>query len=292
MTSPPLHALQRGVYQEWFQTKCAQIGEEIPSERKLVWESGESVDLIMALGGVVQIRPELERLDLAFQADEQLQTYWYVPKHRIRFVGVHDPSIRQALRERGELWRTNSVMDGIDDVSMGIEQFQVALGVLPIYYYNPHTGTRFLTVHDFESLKGQPNELLAKQLNEIAEHCLNRNRHQHPEIAFFGADPLRFGSSNFVDKHFSESDPELLRGEHATLVKLFARATRSEHQGRDLSTRSPRQHLLATLSSAALGAESGRPTMSQIGGDVFSSVVWLPGGRFVESEFVFESLFP
>ena len=293
ITSPPLHALQRAQFSDWFEEKLAAKGSPAATTRKLAWETGESVDLILAIGGLVLIRPEIERLDLAFWADEMLQAQWKVPKHRIRFVGIQDPRIRQALRKRGELWRTNSVIENSERLAAPVEMLQVALEVLPIYYYNPHTGTRYLTFKDFQGLAEQAPAMLARQLNEIAEHAVKRNRHGHAEIAFFGADPLQFGAPNFVQARFDESDPERLHERHRDLVQRFEQATPETLRGLNLGTRSELRELLAVLS--ATGPERDpvtTPWDRTQQSDPPMSVRWLPGGCFTNGEFIFETIFP
>jgi len=293
VTHPPLHALQRCEFSDWFVDHCAAKAQPIPHERKVSWESGESVDLILALGGTVLIRPEIERLDLAFEADEQLQRLWKVPKHKIRFVGTQDPRVRQALRERGELWRTNPVIEGPDRLTAPLDKLQVALEVLPIYYYNPHTGTRFLTLSDFKGLAQHPIQLLTRQLTEIAEHCIKCNRHGHPEIAFYGVDPLRFGAPNFVELRFDANDPESLLRDHARLVKRFTEATPPLLHGNDLNSRIERLELLSVLSAPTGHSHPHHASAPGVGfAESPMSVRWLPGGCFQEGEFVFESLFP
>ena len=88
ITAPPLHAMQREAFKDWFRKAQSERGEPSPNELKLGWEAGESVDLFFAIGARVIIRPELERLDLAFEADEMLQNKWGVPRHRISFMSV------------------------------------------------------------------------------------------------------------------------------------------------------------------------------------------------------------
>ena len=293
ITSPPLHALQRAQFSDWFEEKLAAKGSPAVTPLKLAWETGESVDLILAIGGLVLIRPEIERLDLAFWADEMLQSTWNVPKHRIRFVGIQDPRIRQALRQRGELWRTNPVIESTDRLASPVETLQVALEVLPIYYYNPHTGTRYLTFKDFQDLATQPPGMLARQLNEIAEHAVKRNRHGHAEIAFFGADPLHFGAPNFVQATFDAGDPERLQREHRDLAQRFEKATPERLRGLSLGSRSELRELLAVLS--ATGPERdpvSTPWDRTLQLEPSMSVRWLPGGCFKNGEFVFETIFP
>jgi hypothetical protein len=154
VTWPPMHALQREAFKEWLRVQTPAGLRPPPSDKQLAWEAEESVDLIIAPGDVVQIRPELERLDLALEADEELERDWRVPLHRIRFLSVRDPRVRQSLRERGALWRISAQPFGREEINEAIAQARVAIGGLALYFYNPHTGTRFVTFHEFTRLGG------------------------------------------------------------------------------------------------------------------------------------------
>ena len=71
-----MHALQREAFKDWFRESQTKAAQPPHTDSKIGWEAAESVDLIFAPGGMVLIRPELERLDLAFSADEKLQIGW------------------------------------------------------------------------------------------------------------------------------------------------------------------------------------------------------------------------
>jgi hypothetical protein len=286
-----MHTLQRVEFMDWFPEQQAVAGRPAPRSQKLTWEAKESVDLILAPGDVIQIRPELERLDLAFAADQQLQDAWGVPRHRIRFLSVRDQRVRQALRERGELWRMSAPASGPEEIRAAIAHARVAIAERDLYYYNPHTGTRFVTFAGFAKLAILEDGALARQLAEIAEHCLKRNRHGHPEVAFFGVDSLRFGAPNFVGVRFAELAPPDLRAQHAALITRFCEATEP-----GLREDNPEANVwrLEMFSAIACEPREDMPhgVLPGLSPDFFLRVRWLPGGRFEEGEFVFAPVFP
>ena len=291
ITSPPIHTFQRVAFMDWFPGQQAASGLPAPSRQRLAWEAKESVDLILAPGDVIQIRPELERLDLAFEADQQLQDGWEVPLHRIRFLSVRDLRVRQALRERGELWRMSAAPSGPDQISAAVAHSRVAIAERDLYYYNPHTGTRFVTCASFANLATLDDVALARQLSEIAEHCLKRNRHGHPEVAFFGVDVLRFGAPNFVGVSFAELDPQALRNQHAALTSRFREATEPGLREDDPEANGWRLRMFAAIASEPSEGMLPGP-LQGLSSEFSPRIRWLPGGRFEEGEFVFASIFP
>lgn len=280
-----MHALQREEFKEWLTRGAAPTGA-VPSEHRLTWEAGESVDLILATGDVVLIRPELERLDLALEADRLLQELWNVPRHRIHFLSVRDPRVRQALRERGELWRMSappSTPEQIDDV---IAHSRVAIHEQPIYFYSFHTGTRYVTSPDFAALSALEDGALARQLDEIAEHSGRRNRHSQPEVAFFGADVLKFGAPNFVGLKFATMAPSVVRERHAALATQFHDAVES-----DLRMADGRSAIWRMRMFSAIGTNPSDEFLPEVlpgvGAEFFPRIRWLPGGSFEDGEFIF-----
>jgi len=290
VTWPPMHALQREVFKEWFTGECRRLGKQPPKPSKLEWEAAESVDLIFNVGDLVLIRPEVERLDLAFSAGDKLREQWRVPCHRIRFLSVRDPRVRQALRERGELWRISAPPTEHEEISEAIAHSRVAIGEGSIYYYNPHTGTRYVTCAEFARLAQLEDEALARQLDEIAQHCVKRNRHGHPEVAFVGVDALRFGGPNFAELAFLELPPAALRARHAMLIRQFREATEPAVQVDTPKERGWQLRMFSAISAEQQG-ERAQDDLQGLGPEFAPRVRWLPGGSFEEGEFLFAQVF-
>ena len=176
VTKKGIHALQRVM---WL--------EELAKERPLTpsaedAEIAESVDLIFTDDQVL-IRTNPDRMDLAFKADEVLQTM--VSKRAIRFLNTSSAKVRSALRARGENWRMARQPISQDDMAALIGHAKVAIGERPIYYYNPATGTRFLTAGAYAEVKDLSPADFRRQVEEIVAGLNKRNRTGHPEIDLF-----------------------------------------------------------------------------------------------------------
>ena len=96
VTRKGVHAMQRVMWLD----ELSKEKPLTPAEEDA--EIAESVDLIFT-DELVLIRPNPDRMDLAFRADEELQKM--VSKRAIRFLNTNSAKVRAALRERGENWR-------------------------------------------------------------------------------------------------------------------------------------------------------------------------------------------
>src|SRR5256885_2289452 len=97
--TPAIHACQRLALIE--QVNGQRAGRSLPplslaQEQQI---SSRSVDLIFETDHIL-IRPNPEQMDLAFLADEILQTL--VSKRLVRFLSLSDPRVREAIKRRGE----------------------------------------------------------------------------------------------------------------------------------------------------------------------------------------------
>ena len=275
VTDPPLHALQRDVFKTWLAEKSEG---RTPNQLKLEWEATESVDVFFMPGGYVVIRPELERLDLALNADEMLQELCHIPLCKIMFLSVQDKRVRQALRERGELWRISSAVTRGSQSSLLLTS-RVGIANQSLYYYNPHTGTRYLTCAAFDDLSTLNEEPLRNQLSEIEQYCSRRNRHGYPEVAFFGADNLKFGSPNFFGVNFQQLSSNDLRFLHAKLLLQFKDGAEKPLQGYNRQDSQYQAQLHAAL---AFNQDVPSEKLKDYG-----NILWLPGGSFINGEFHF-----
>lgn len=175
-------------------------------------------------------------------------------------------------------------------ISEAIEHSRVGIGEGAIYHYNANTGTRFITVAEFERLGRLDHATLARQLDEIAQHCIQRNRHGHPEIDFLGVDALRFGGPNFAGLSFSALTPEQLRAEFAALVRRFREAAAPDLREDRLLSKAWQLRMYAAIASEE--REDLVPEALQgLGSEVAPRIRWLPGGRFDGGEFIFATVF-
>ena len=182
VTRPGVHAMQRMMWIDDLNAGRAAAGLPSLTEQEEEAELAASVDLIFT-DRHVMIRPDPDRMDLAFQADEELQKL--VSKRKIRFLNTHAAKVRNALRARGENWRMARVPISQEDMVELIERSKVAITGEPIYYYNIFTGTRYVTVGGAEVLASLPADKLRAQLKEAQAMLQRRNRMGHPEIDLF-----------------------------------------------------------------------------------------------------------
>ncbi|HPC61373.1 MAG TPA: hypothetical protein PKX23_11985, partial [Verrucomicrobiota bacterium] len=131
--SPGVHALQRMAFID--QLNASRQTQGLPplspaEEEELALTS---VDLIFETDQVL-IRPDPERMDLAFAADEWLQGL--VSKRRIKFLQVADRRVREAIKRRGECWRLSGVPKTQEAKQRLVLSSKVRINGRPIYYYN------------------------------------------------------------------------------------------------------------------------------------------------------------
>lgn len=287
-TSPPAHVFQRLAFEQWVTEQLTEPDGTPPTEAKVRWELAQSVDLVFEPDGWLLIRPELDRMDLALRADQMLQEDLGVERQRIRFCYANDRRVRQALRERGELWRTTTQPDDPRHYADEVRKARVALEEGGIYYINAATGTRYLTCERFSLLASLSDAALARQLDEIARYCTQRNRHGHPEISFYGAEPLRFGGPNFEGRTFAGLPSEQLRAAHAEFVRRFKVAVPAALWRDDFGSKGWLAGMHATLTSQA---GDTRAPDSVTGQAMDSRIRWLLGGRFEDRELIYDPVF-
>ena len=204
-TAPPcVHAWQRMALIE--RLNSIRIANALPA---LTLEEEErlcasSVDLIFDPDHVL-IRPNPERMDLAFEADERLLDV--VTKREIQFLSVSDARVREAIKRHGECWRLSAIPKSFEGKKQIVSDSRVAITGLPIYYYNRLTGTRWLTCQEFAGLSLLDDATLARHLQEIADHSVCRNRQGRPELDFFAADLRRFGARHFSGAVYANLSP-------------------------------------------------------------------------------------
>ncbi|MGN0833718.1 MAG: hypothetical protein ACI4RD_08755, partial [Kiritimatiellia bacterium] len=182
VTKKAVHAMQRLLWIEELNAARAAEGKPALSEAEEEAEMAESVDLIFTADQVL-IRPNPDRMDLAFRADEELQKI--VSKRAIRFLNTSSAKVRAALRERGENWRMARQPISQEDMSELISTSKVPAGERPIYYYNRTSGTRFVTAGSYNEIEGLPAEDFRRQGVEVVTGRNKRNRAGYPEVDLF-----------------------------------------------------------------------------------------------------------
>lgn len=286
ITVPGIHAWQRAEFlQELNRRRSAQKLPPLTIEEEIA-ECASSVDLFIEPGHIL-IRPDPNHMDLAFEADLQLQEL--LSKRQIRFLFAWDDKVRKAIKQRGECWRISSLPRTHDELKQLIREAKVAIGGGPIYYYNHATGTRHLTYHEFSGLEVLGTAALIAHLQEIAVHSRQQNRLGNPEVDFFGVES-GFGASDFASTDFASLSPAQVRSKYHELRERF-------HAAVDPGCRvdNPNDELWRQrMGKALLGDSAGTVTEEILRGlspEFFLQIEWLPGGHIEEGEFIFDSIF-
>jgi hypothetical protein len=284
---PGVHALQRLEFTDRVNAERARKAAPPLSPEEEEQLSAESVDLIFEADHIL-IRPDPDRMDLACAADELLQGL--VSKRQVKFLSLADRRVREAIKRRGECWRLSSIPRTREAKERMVYGSKVGICGLPIYFYNRLTGTRWLTCQEFENLGKLDNGSLARHLQEIADHAMLRNRLGRPEVDFFAADLRRFGARQFAGLAFEQLPPEQLRAKFEELRSHFRSAVHEGFRTDDSHNNAWCQRMLATLFLEGNEAETEQ-ILSGLSPEFFMQVEWLPGGRFEEGEFLFDSVF-
>ncbi len=284
---PQQHAMQRMLFVASLNAERAQqsLPPLTPEAERQIYS--ESVDLIFDPGQIL-IRPFPDRMDLAFAGDELLQESF--SKRQIVFLNVSNSQVRDAIKRRGECWRLSSIPKTRAGRRSLILGSKVAIQGLPVYFYNRLTGTRWLTHQTFADLAALDDASLARHLQEIADNSVRRNRIDRPELSFFATDlgflDLRAYVGGFFEK-LSVSDLrrefELLKKKfHANVLEVFRR----DDVDNDVWSR--RMTTALFLDGCETQTEE---ILSGLSPEFFLQIEWLPGGRFEEGEFLFDSVF-
>jgi hypothetical protein len=287
-TQPPgVHAWQRvGFIDHLNEKRVAQgLPPLLPDAEQSI--TLRSVDLVFESDHIL-IRPDPERMELAFAADELLQTL--VSKRQVKFLSVSDPRVREAIKRRGECWRLSAIPKTRELKERLVFGSKVGIHGRPIYFYNRLTGTRWLTSQEFAALGQLDDTGLAGHLQEIADHAQRRNRLDRAEIDFFAADPLKFGARDFAGAPFAQLSGEQLRARFQELAAAFQAAVPPDLQKDDCHNKAWCEGIISTLFLEGNEAQSEQ-LLSGFSPEFYLQIDWLAGGRLEEGEFLLDSVF-
>ena len=283
VTKRGIHAMQRIMWLE----ELAKERPLTPSEEEA--EIAESVDLIFTDDQVL-IRPNPDRMDLAFRADEVLQTM--VAKRSIRFLNTSSAKVRTALRARGENWRMARQPISQDDMAALIEHAKVAIGERPIYYYNPATGTRFVTAGAYAEIKGMPPADFRRQVVEIVTGLNKRNRTGHPEIDLFpAATPIEVKRA-FRDLKVAELGDAELKSACDQIALDWRMTLPPELRDESVANfdwRNAMCHALTAGPNETTAEE--QELVAGISPEFYRQIEWLPGARIADGEVIFDPIY-
>ncbi|HTW95937.1 MAG TPA: hypothetical protein VMD30_14135 [Tepidisphaeraceae bacterium] len=286
VTLPGIHASQRVAYTDELNRQRVAAGQPPLTEAEMEEEWSNAVDLVMDDENVL-IRPDPKDMDLAFEADELLQEI--ISKQNIKFLHVLDPSVRDAIRRRGELWRISPLPRSPDEMKAMIDASRIGIGGREIYYYAKDTGTRLLTYDHFAALGNLPDDSLRAHLVEIQRHTQQKNRFGQPEVAFFAPDPQPIVDA-MSEGDFAALEPGPLRMVYQRLVQIFAAAVPPELRHDDLNSPQWRAAIFAALIGKSDKTVSEEKLLG-LSAEFFMQVEWLPGGRIDNGELILDPVF-
>ena len=288
VTLPGVHAMQRIAWTRELSRRREAAGQKPLTESESMAEWNDSADLLFS-GEFVYIRPAPSRLDLAFKADEVLQTL--VSKRRIRFLNTHSEKVRDALRARGENWRMARSPQRPDEIVKAIEGARVAISNNPIYYYNVNTGTRWLTAGDLASVASLDAVAYRAQIVEIVHGLESRNRLGMGEVALFPPSLDPAVADAFKKVRPEELDDASLRAAVEAVAVKWRMALPASLRQETTDNFEWRAEMNAALSRVPNETEVGDQDLIQgISPEFYRQIEWLPGGRLEDGELIFDSV--
>ncbi len=289
VTQKGVHAMQRIAWVKELNRERMAAGRPELTEREAAAEWADSADLLFT-DDCVLIRPDPDRMDLALKADEVLQTL--VSKRRIRFLNTHAAKVRDALRSRGENWRMARPPQSGEEIDRAIESAHVAIQHEPVYYYNGNTGTRYLTVGGLARVAALPYDAFRAQVLEILNGLRAHNRLGQPEISLFPADlsPDVREAFNAVD--LETQDEGVLRAAIEAVATKWRLALPASLREETVANFDWRNTMSALLSRRPNETDVGDQDLIQgISPEFYRQIEWLPGGRVVDGQLLFDPLF-
>ena len=283
VTQGRAHVMQRMLWLETLSGERPLTAEEEEAEL------AESVDLVFT-EDLVLIRPNPDRMDLAFRADEELQKM--VSKRVVRFLNTDSAKVRAALRERGENWRMARQPISQDDMADLIAKSRTAIDNLPIYYYNHATGTRYFTASGFAEVERLPADAFRRQVAEIVSGLGARNRMGRPEVDLFPPSLPIGVRQAFKGLKVDAMDDAALREECARLAlewRMALPADLREETSANFEWRNEMCHTLTRGPNETAAEE--QELVAGIAPEFYRQIEWLPGARIDRGEVIFDPIF-
>ena len=289
VTKKGVHAMQRLMWIEEINAERTKAGQPAMTMSEEDAEMSESVDLIFT-EDLVLIRPNPDRMDLAFRADMELQKL--VSKRVIRFLNTSSAKVRTALRERGENWRMARQPISQDDMADLIAASKVPVGEKPIYYYNRLTGTRYITASGYNEVKNLPADAFRRQIEEIVAGLNKRNRLGRPEVDIFPpSTPIEI-KKTFKDLKPAAMDEAALKAACERLAldwRMTLPAELRDETTVNFEWRNEMCHLLTQGLNETNADE--QELIAGISPEFYRQIEWLPGARVENGEVVFDEIY-
>ena len=288
VTRPGVHAMQRMMWIDEINSSRRQMGLGPMSEEEELEELSLSVDLIFT-DEFVLIRPDPNHMDLAMRADEELQKL--VSKRKIRFLNTHSAKVRNALRARGENWRMARKPISQQDMVDLIESSKVAISGEPIYYYNPMTGTRYVTVGGCEGIASLPAAVFRGQLKEAQAMLTRRNRLGHVELDLFPVTTPIDIKQRFKSLKIDELTDKELVDAVRSIDAQWRMSIPPELREEKVENFEWRNAMCATITEEPNETSADERDLIQgISPEFYRQIEWLPGVRIDDGEVIFDPL--
>ena len=289
VTKKGVHAMQRMMWIEEVNAERAKAGKPPMTMSEEDAEMAESVDLIFTEDQAL-IRPNPDRMDLAFRADEELQKM--VSKRAIRFLNTSSAKVRDALRERGENWRMARQPISQDDMADLINCSKVPVGEKPIYYYNRMTGTRFITAGGYNEINVLPPDAFRRQIAEVVEGLGRRNRLGRPEVDLFPSTTPPEIKRMFKELDPAKADDASLRAACDKIALEWRMSLPAELREETVSNFEWRNTMCHALTGGPNEtAAEEQELVAGIAPEFYRQIEWLPGARIDRGEVIFDAIY-
>ena len=289
VTQQGIHALQRVAWIEEVNRGRVAAGLKPLSAMEEADEMAESVDLIFTEDQVL-IRPDPNRMDLAFRADEALQRL--VSKRCIRFLNTHAAKVRQALQMRGENWRMARLPLKPEEMDQLVQGARCAIQCAPIYYYNRLTGTRYITAGGYTALENLDAAAFRAQMAEIQKGLNNLNRLGQFEVDLFPANLPPAIKAKFRALDLAALDDAALKVAAEALAREYRAALPAELRDETIANFAWRNEMCHALTRGPNETVAEEQALVQgISPEFYRQIEWLPGARVEEGRVVFDALF-
>lgn len=288
VTRSGVHAMQRMMWIDDLNAMRKAEGLQPLTDDEEQEELEHSVDLIFTDDAVL-IRPDPDRVDLAFRADEMLQSV--ISKRKIRFLNTHSAKVRNALRARGENWRMSRAPISPEDMVRLVERSRVAINGEPIYYYNSATGTRYLTVGASASLMPLDDCRLKADIKELQSMLSRRNRIGYPELELFPVTtPIEIKQSiKALDTEKMSCDE--LKAEIRRIDMEWRASLPAELRDETVDNVEWRNAMCQMLTHGPNDTIVKDGDLIQgISPEFYRQIEWLPGARVDDGEIIFDPL--
>ena len=288
VTRRGVHAMQRMMWIDELNAERAAAGQPALTDAEEAAELAQSVDLIFT-DEFVLIRPDPNHMDLAMLADEELQKL--VSKRKIRFLNTHSAKVRNALRSRGENWRMARKPISQEDMVKLIEDSRVSIGAEPLYYYNPLTGTRYVTAAGCEGIADLPIDTMRAQLKEAQTMLVRRNRLGHVELDLFPVTTPIDIKQQFKALDVDGLSEAALKAAVRKIDAEWRMSMPAELREESVDNFDWRNAMCSTITEEPNDtATDERELIQGISPEFYRQIEWLPGVRVDDGEIIFDPI--